>query len=115
MDIFVHVLSSSTNIMCEMNTLEKIRKIVIENNFTQIEYKVYFFLLDYEYTQSMIAQQLSMPLVSVRKAIKGLLERGFVRKTKTEGRNKFFTANIFIENNPTETQSFIKFFKPQAD
>lgn len=69
---------------------------MINGELTQTELQVFFTLLDEIQTQTAIAKNSNIPLASVKRAVKILLDREFIKISKIEGKNKFLTANIEV-------------------
>lgn len=81
----------------QTDKIEIIKNIAINGELTITDLKIFLFLIDTEATQAQISRDTNIPLVSVKTSAKRLLERNYINETRTEGRNKFLTANLNFE------------------
>jgi len=74
--------------------LRILRQIVLNNQLTNIETRIFFYLIGESRTATMLASELGIAQPTAAKATSKLQKSGLLKVSKIEGRNKFLTANL---------------------
>lgn len=74
--------------------VHRLRRIVLDNDLTNTETKIFFYLLDTSRTSTMLAAELKIPQPTIGKATSKLQKLGLLKVDRIEGRNKFLSANL---------------------
>ncbi len=74
--------------------LRILRQIVLDNRLTNVETKIFFYLIGESRTATMLAEELGIAQPTASKAAVRLQKLSLLKEDRTEGRNKFLTANL---------------------
>lgn len=74
--------------------VHRLRRAILDNDLTNTETKIFFYLLDTSRTSTMLAKELSIPQPTIGKATSKLQKLGLLKVDRIEGRNKFLSANL---------------------
>jgi len=78
--------------------LRILRQIVLNNQLTNIETRIFFYLIGESRTATMLASELGIAQPTASKAATKLQKLGLLREDRTEGRNRFLTSSFGISS-----------------